>query len=103
MARRLAALLLPLLAAAAVQAAAVRVGREVRLPQAVLHCVMAHLWSDSSANCLGKPQPPHSHHPCSLPPPTPQGSPACRTYTSKGLIQPATGSLQDVIVVQASQ
>ncbi|KAL4440611.1 hypothetical protein ABPG75_003612 [Micractinium tetrahymenae] len=25
---------------------------------------------------------------------------SCRTYTSKGLIQPATGSLQDVIVVQ---
>lgn len=28
-------------------------------------------------------------------------APACRTYVSKGLIQPATGSLQDVIVVQA--
>ncbi|PRW05765.1 neuroendocrine convertase 1 [Chlorella sorokiniana] len=51
MARRLAALLLPLLAAAAVQAAA---------------------------------------------------GPACHTYTSKGLIQPAIGSLQDVIVVQDS-
>lgn len=31
-----------------------------------------------------------------------QTQPLCRTYESKGLIQPATGSLQDVIVVQAS-
>jgi hypothetical protein len=32
----------------------------------------------------------------------PTSSSGCRSYTSKGLIQPATGSLQDVVVVQAS-